>query len=146
MRASLSGPIACLILAATQAGCGLWQQNQSAQRRASAQQIEPLLEQAGFQRLPAETTAQVSELNSLEPLTLSRSNDTRKGTRYWFADPYLCGCMYAGNEAAYQRYREIRRTQQLSDQMKASQRLNEQAWDQVSEAPEINMFNPVFAP
>jgi len=138
--------ITCLVLATAQAGCGVWQQNVSAQRRDSAEQIEPLLEQAGFLRLRADTAAQRSEMKSLKPLTISRSFDKQKGTRYWFADPYVCECVYAGNEAAYERYRELRSTQQVTEQMKASRRLNEQAFDQVSEAPEINMFNPVFAP
>jgi hypothetical protein len=54
--------------------------------------------------------------------------------------------MYAGNEAAYDRYREIRGTAQATAQMKASNVLNQEEWDQVSDAPEINMFNPVFSP
>ena len=135
-----------MVAAMAQTGCGLWQENLTAQHRDSADQVEPLLEQAGFIRMRADTAAQRSEMSSLKPLTLSRALDKKKGTVYWYADPYVCGCMYAGNEAAYQRYREVRQTQQATDQMKASRVLNTEAWDQVGEAPEINMFNPAFSP
>jgi len=70
----------------------------------------------------------------------------KTGTLYWYADPYVCGCMYAGDEAARQRYREIRQSEQTPEQMKAERVLNTEAWDQVGEAPEINMFNPAFSP
>jgi hypothetical protein len=146
VAASTGLTVAGLILIAAQAGCGLWQENVSAQRRDSANQVEPLLEQAGFLRMAAETSAQRTELNSLKPLTISRSQDPKRGTRYWYADPYVCGCMYGGNEAAYDRYRDIRRSAQATAQMKASNVLNEEEWGQVGDAPEINMFNPVFSP
>jgi hypothetical protein len=146
VTASTCLSVAGLIVIAAQAGCSLWQENVTAERRESANQVEPLLEQAGFLRMAAETSAQRTELNSLKPLTISRSLDTKHGMRYWYADPYVCGCMYAGNEAAYDRYREIRGTAQATAQMKASNVLNQEEWDQVSDAPEINMFNPVFSP
>ncbi len=138
--------ITWLMVVVAQSGCALWQENVSAQFRGNAEQVEPLLEQAGFVRLPADTEAQRNEMNSLKPLTLSRSVDRKRGTVYWYADPYVCDCMYAGNEATYQRYREIRQNQQVTEQMKASRVLDTEAWDQVSEGPEINMFNPVFSP
>ena len=135
-----------MVAAIAQPGCGLWQENVTAEHHDTAEQVEPLLEQAGFQRLPADTAAKRSEMASLEPLKLTRSHDDKRGTLYWYADPYVCGCMYAGDEAARQRYREIRQTQQTTEQMKAERVLNTEAWDQVGEAPEINMFNPVFSP
>jgi hypothetical protein len=128
-----------------QAGCSLWQENVTAQYRHRAEQIEPLLQEAGFQRLPANTAAQRAELGSLKPLTISRSVDN-KGTRYWFADPYVCGCMYGGNEAAYQRFLEVAQLEENNTQKAVGKRLNLQAFYQVNAAPEINMFNPVFAP
>jgi hypothetical protein len=134
------------VAAATQTGCGLWSENVNAQRRGSAEQIEPLLEQAGFLKMRPETPAQTAEMESLKPLVLSHSLDPKKGARYWFADPYLCNCLYAGDEAAFQRLREVQRANEETAQMKADKRLNEQAWDQVSEGPEINMFNPAFSP
>jgi hypothetical protein len=135
-----------VVAAMAQPGCGLWQENVSAEHHDTAEQVEPLLAEAGFLRLIADTAAKRSEMASLEPLKLVRSRDPKRGTLYWYADPYLCGCMYAGNEATYERYREIRQTQQTTNQMKAERVLNTEAWDQVGEAPEINMFNPVFSP
>jgi hypothetical protein len=146
LRSSFVTVAIAMVAAMAQPGCGLWQENVSAEHHDTAEQVEPMLEQAGFERLPADTAAKRSELASLEPLKLIRTHDPKRGTLYWYADPYVCGCMYAGNEAARQRYHEIRQTQQTTNQMKAEKVLNTQAWDQVGEAPEINMFNPVFSP
>ena len=146
LRPGLMPAVAGLVFVTVAAGCGVWQMNVSAQHRSAAEEMEPLLEQAGFIRLPAQTPAQVSEMNSLKPLAISRSFDPKKGTRYWFADPYDCRCMYAGNEAAFERYRDSLRTQRVRDQMRADNVLNQEAFDQVSEVSEINMFNPVFSP
>ncbi len=145
-RSRLLTSVTLLIAAIAQTGCGLWQENVTAEHRETAEQVEPLLEQAGFRRLPADTAAKRNEMAALEPLKLVRSHDDKRGTLYWYADPYVCGCMYAGDEAAHLRYREIRQAQQTTDQMKAEKVLNTEAWDQVGEAPEINMFNPVFSP
>ena len=37
-----------MVAAIAQPGCGLWQENVTAEHRDTAEQVEPLLEQAGF--------------------------------------------------------------------------------------------------
>ena len=47
-------------------------------------------------------------LSTVEPLKIQYF--AYKGTpRYWFADPYLCHCVYAGNEDNYLRFRQLKR-------------------------------------
>ncbi|MFZ0889679.1 MAG: hypothetical protein WA005_14595 [Candidatus Binataceae bacterium] len=135
--------LAGVILATSQAGCGLWRANVNAEQSHRAEIAEPLLEQAGFKRIPAQSDQQRAELNSLEPLAMSRTLDP-KGIHYWFADPYVCQCMYAGSEQNYQRFKELRQEQRGAQQAEASGELNREVSEDVFAAPEIHTFNPDF--
>src|SRR5205807_4128975 len=68
-----------------------------------AQEIEPMLETAGFQSLPAVSAEQKDRLRALPALKLGYYVDGRGSANYWMADPEFCGCLYHGDETAYQR-------------------------------------------
>jgi hypothetical protein len=64
---------------------------------------EDMLSSAGFKATPPTTPAQVASLKSLPPHKLTRT--THKGRTLWvYSDPTICGCLYVGNQAAYDAY------------------------------------------
>lgn len=89
------------VLQLTVAGCS----ETGAQR---AQRLEPALAEAGFHTVPADTTDRREALISLVPLKLHYFEYKGK-LLFWFSDPYICQCVYAGDEANYVRLRQIKR-------------------------------------
>lgn len=66
---------------------------------------ENMLASAGFKAIPPKTPAQVASLQSLPPHKLTRT--TQKGKTVWvYSDPTVCGCLYVGNQAAYDAYQK----------------------------------------
>jgi hypothetical protein len=92
----------CLIaLSCLTAGC-----SESGAHRAD--RIEPLLTEAGFRVTTADTTARREALSSLTPLKVEYFEYQGKPL-FWFADPYVCHCVYAGDETNYDRFRQLKR-------------------------------------
>jgi len=73
-----------------------------------AQSFDPLLTQAGFRIVPADTTDRREALSSLTPLKLHYFEYKGK-LLFWFSDPYVCQCVYAGDEADYLRLHQLKR-------------------------------------
>jgi hypothetical protein len=73
-----------------------------------AQEMDPILQAAGFTSAAAETPEQRQHLKSLPPLKLGYYVDKSGNPNYWMADPDGCGCLFHGDESAYQRYKRIR--------------------------------------
>jgi hypothetical protein len=64
---------------------------------------ENMLASSGFKSVTPTTPAQVASLRSLPPHKLTRT--THKGRTVWlYSDPTVCGCLYVGNQAAYDAY------------------------------------------
>ena len=80
----------------------------SASGKQRAEQLDPLLVEAGFRTFPADTVARHEALSAVQPLKLQYFSYAG-ALRFWFADPYICHCVYAGNEDNYQRLRELKR-------------------------------------
>lgn len=75
--------------------------------RQEAADSEELLRAAGFQVLPANTPAREQKLKELRPRQVfARSENGER--RYVFADPDNCRCLYAGDEAEYQKLQQLR--------------------------------------
>jgi len=74
---------------------------------------EDRLSSAGFKPTPPSTPAQQASLKSLPPHKLVQI--TRKGKAVWvYSDPTICGCLYVGNQAAYNAYlNKVNQQQQL---------------------------------
>jgi hypothetical protein len=114
-RASALGCVVVL------SGCSLFRL--SPQEKAST--IEPVLAAAGFRMLPADTPEKLEHLRKLPALKLLPR--TRGGKlRYGYADPYVCMCMYVGDEQAYQRYQQLALEQQIADEQQAAAMMNEE--------------------
>jgi hypothetical protein len=68
------------------------------------QNKEDMLAASGFTLDPANTSQREASLASLPPHKFVRQERGDKVT-YIYADPTICGCLYVGNQAAYDRYR-----------------------------------------
>ena len=77
-------------------------------RIARAQKIESLLNISGFKAMPADNPAKQKVIQGLQPLTFTRLGHHGK-IHWWFADPYLCNCVYVGDELAYLRYKQSKK-------------------------------------
>jgi hypothetical protein len=78
--------------------------------------MEPTLSQAGFTMVTADTPARVEKLQNMKPLKVSYFTHDGKAV-YWFADPYVCHCLFRGTEANYQSYQQLK--QDAADQERA---------------------------
>jgi hypothetical protein len=107
--------LSCLLVA----GCA-----ETARQR--ARRLEPLLSAAGFHMVPADSPERQQELASHTPLKM-RYYVVNGRPRYWFGDPYVCHCVYVGDEAAYQRYQQLKLEQRMVEQAMAAAEMNEDA-------------------
>ena len=83
-------------------------------------QKEDMLLSAGFVSKKADATSQAAGLKSLPPHQFVARNRNGR-TRYLYADPTVCGCIYVGDQNAYDQYRQqmaARRTA-TDDQIRA---------------------------
>ena len=72
---------------------------------AQVQQKEDLLAAAGFTLVPANTPERQAKLAAMPPhkfVHQVRNN----AVVFTYADPTICDCLYVGNQAAYDRYRQ----------------------------------------
>jgi hypothetical protein len=93
---------------------------------AQVAQREDLLSAAGFSFRPANTPAAAAALRALPPHKFVQQ--TRNGQPIWlYADPSVCGCLYVGDEAAYQRFRQMVFQKQLADEQSQAAMMNRDA-------------------
>lgn len=105
-----------------------------------AADIDPMLQAAGFTALPAATPQQTTELKSLPPLQMSSYMDGNGATHYWMADPDSCNCLFHGNEAAYQRYENIKLENQVAERDRQAMEAQQMQQQQMMMGP--GMFGP----
>ena len=87
---------------------------------------EDMLLAAGFSYRPANTPQTAASLKTLPAHRFVRQ--VRNGQSVWiYADPSICGCLYAGNDAAYQHYRQEVFQKQIADEQTQAALLNENA-------------------
>jgi hypothetical protein len=99
--------LAAVALVFAASGCATVNPLQPQTPQQKAQNIEPMLQAAGFQPLTATTPEQKARLAKLPPLELNYY--VKDGSpRYWLADPEVCGCLFYGDEADYQRFENIK--------------------------------------
>ena len=104
-RQALCG--AWLLLAILLGGCA------TQQERVAAREDE--LAAAGFVARPADTPQRYAMLQHLVPFRIV-VRATGRRVVYLYADPLVCGCLYVGSEAAYDRHRRWMLRRQLADE------------------------------
>jgi hypothetical protein len=100
-----------------------------------AQELEPMLEAAGFSELPASTSDQATKLKTLPPLKLSYYDDNNGIKHYWMADSDYCKCLFHGDEAAYQRYENIQLENQIAERDRRAVEMQQQQQQQMMMGP-----------
>jgi hypothetical protein len=65
-----------------------------------------MLSAAGFQQKLADTPEKMAHLQTMPQQDVTGHKDGDK-PRYVYADATYCQCLYIGDEAAYQRYRQL---------------------------------------
>ena len=99
----------------------------------SPQQIvtekEDNLAAAGFVARPANTPERRDMLVRLPPHQfVQRTHDNT--ISYVYADPLVCGCLYVGSQAAYDRYKLYIQQKKLADERQlTAQMYSDSAWD-----------------
>jgi hypothetical protein len=116
-RLALFLAFACLTI-----GCA-----ETPQQRAN--RLEPLLSAAGFHMHPADTPRRQQELASMTPLKMRYYFNNGK-PHYWFADPYVCDCIFIGSEDSFQKYQELRLQQRTIEREQEVAEMNEDAAQQ----------------
>jgi hypothetical protein len=116
VRPGLSG-ITALVLALALTGC-------------AAQVIgnrEEMLSAAGFTSEPINTPERAALANSLTPNELIRR--VNNGRFEWvYSDPNHCGCIYVGDQKAYQQYARLRIERQTAELNVQAAQLNSWGW------------------
>jgi len=113
-------PFTALIFALTLVGC-------TAIEKGDASDTEQLLSAAGFQMKLANTPEQLAHVQTLTQRKVV-PHDQDGNTRYVYADAEFCGCVYAGDQAAYQRYQETAVEQNIAE-MNEDAAMNWGMWD-----------------
>jgi hypothetical protein len=92
------------------------------------QNKEDMLAAAGFTLVPANTPQRQISLSSLPPHKFA--HQVRNGAVVFiYADPTICDCLYVGNQAAYDRYRQNVFAKNLAGEQQMTAQINEGEWD-----------------
>jgi hypothetical protein len=109
---------------------------------ATAQNIEPMLEAAGFVKLPADTPERQQKLASLEPLKLNYYVGKTGKLHYWFADPGTCHCLFHGDDQAYQRYEQMKAQNRFDVAASPQHRDSAETYQREQMDLQLEEFNP----
>ena len=118
------------------AGCAAFQPDP----QAAAEQKESLLSAAGFRMLPAETPEKLAHVQSLPPLKVKYFTDPDGTLHYWMADAQYCHCVYVGNEAAYQKYKQMQFQAQLAAEESRAAEMRAEA----AQEEQMELMNPML--
>ncbi len=91
------------------------------------QNKEDMLAAAGFNLVPANTPQRQASLTTLPPhkfVHQVRNNVVL----FIYADPTICDCLYVGNQAAYDRYRQNVFAQNIANEQQMTAQINEFEW------------------
>ena len=91
------------------------------------QNKEDMLAAAGFTLVPANNPQRQASLSSLPPhkfVHRVRNN----AVVFIYADPTICDCLYVGNQAAYDRYRQDVFAKNMADEQQMTAQITEGEW------------------
>jgi hypothetical protein len=91
-----------------------------------ANEKNDLLSAAGFTIVPVTTDAQRLQLNTLPPNRVVQKIRNGK-VIFVYADPYACGCLYIGDQTAWNTYKREQLQQHFIDQERMNAEMNENA-------------------
>lgn len=136
--ARLMAPTAlCMAIILTLCGCSMLGIGGPTPRQRAAD-LEPMLSAAGFHMVPADAPEKIQHLKTLPPLKVNYYVGKDGALRYWFADPDYCHCLYLGDEAAYQKYENLRVQARIAQNEQEAAEENYETQQQM----QMNMMNP----
>jgi hypothetical protein len=91
-----------------------------------ANEKNDLLAAAGFHIVPVTTDQQRAQLETLPPNRVVQKVKDGK-LAFLYADPYACGCLYIGDENAWDNYKREQLQQNLVTQERMNAEMNENA-------------------
>ncbi len=94
---------------------------------AQVQNKEDMMAAAGFTVVPANTPQREEELAKMPPHKFIQQMHNN-AVMFVYADPTLCGCLYVGNQAAYDRYRANAFVQQITNEQEMTAQMNSFDW------------------
>ena len=104
-----------------------------------AQRLGSMLTQAGFRMVPANTPTRLQRLSEITPLTMSYMS--RNGARsYWFSDPYVCHCIYVGNQQDYQTFEQLKEQESAERRAEEGPVADQASYDQFMASPASQVF------
>lgn len=91
------------------------------------QNKEDMMAAAGFTIIPANTPQRQAELAKMPPHKFVQQlhNNT---LMFVYADPTICGCLYVGNQTAYDHYRANAFVQQVVNEQEMTAQMNSFDW------------------
>ncbi len=131
----MHGFIAIIIVIAL-AGCAAFQPDP----QVAADKKESMLSAAGFKMLPADTADKLAHAQSLPQLKVKYFTDPDGTLHYWFADAQYCHCVYVGNEASYQKYKQMQFQAQLASEQEQSAQMQATA----AQEEQMEFMNPML--
>jgi|ERR1700733_7866365 hypothetical protein len=91
------------------------------------QNKEDMLAAAGFTLEPANTPQRQTLLASLPPHSFVRRVHNN-AVLYTYADPTICDCLYVGNQAVYDRYRQDMLAKNIANEQQMTAQIEEGEW------------------
>jgi hypothetical protein len=91
------------------------------------QNKEDLLAAAGFTFVPADTPQRQASLRSMPPHKFVHQVHDNKVV-FIYADPTICDCLYIGDQAAYDRYRQNVFVQHIANEQQMTAEMNQMDW------------------
>jgi hypothetical protein len=91
------------------------------------QNKEDMLAAAGFTLVPANTPQRQASLSTLPPHKFVHQV-RNSAVVYTYADPTICDCLYVGNQAAYDRYRQDVFVKHIADEQQMTAQINQMDW------------------
>ena len=91
------------------------------------QDKEDMLAAAGFTLVPANTPQRQAALKTLPPHKFVHQVRNNVVV-FTYADPTICDCLYVGNQAAYDRYRQNVFVKNIADEQQMTAQMNQMDW------------------
>ena len=104
-----------------------------------AQRLEPMLAQAGFRIVPANTPTRSKKLSDMTPLRISYAARNGK-LAYWFADPYVCNCLYVGSKQNFEQFKNLEQQEKEERAQEVSGEVEQEKYEEFMSSPSSQIF------
>jgi hypothetical protein len=104
-----------------------------------AQRLEPMLAQAGFRIVPANTPTRSKKLSDMTPLRINYVSRNGKSS-YWFADPYVCDCVYVGGQQNFEQFEQLEQRDKEERAQEVTNEAEQMKYEEFMNSPAGGIF------